>query len=93
VSSNWGGTPIQAWSSPKVLNQCSKTKMNRVIEEDGPHSKGPGDPSQLYNAMIVPLLPMRTLGAIWYQGEANVGDVPFYTCAFPVSLLKICSSS
>lgn len=30
-------------------------------------------PSDLYNAMIVPLLPYGIAGAIWYQGESNAG--------------------
>ena len=30
-------------------------------------------PTALYNAMIAPLTPYTIKGAIWYQGEANVG--------------------
>ena len=30
-------------------------------------------PSVLYNGMIHPLIPYRIKGAIWYQGESNVG--------------------
>jgi sialate O-acetylesterase len=33
----------------------------------------------LYNGMIHPLCPFALRGAIWYQGEANLGDGPFYT--------------
>jgi sialate O-acetylesterase len=34
---------------------------------------GQGENSRLYNGMIAPLLPYAIRGAIWYQGEANVG--------------------
>jgi len=36
--------------------------------------------------MITPLLPMRVSGAIWYQGESNVGQDAYYSCAFPAMI-------
>jgi len=36
--------------------------------------------------MIVPFLPMSIRGALWYQGEANVGDAPLYSCLFPAMI-------
>jgi sialate O-acetylesterase len=79
VSSNWGGTIIQAWSSPEALSACpdaagqSKSLATRQIN--------PNQNSVLWNAMIVPLLPMRVRGAIWYQGEANIQQ-DYYSCMF-----------
>ena len=35
-------------------------------------------PSALYNAMIAPLVPYSVQGAIWYQGETNVGRANQY---------------
>ena len=35
-------------------------------------------PTVLYNAMIAPLLPYTLKGAIWYQGETNVGRANQY---------------
>jgi len=42
----------------------------------------PNSPSVLYNGMISPLLPMAIRGAIWYQGESNVGRAPQYKSLF-----------
>ena len=40
---------------------------------------GPGwKPSELYNAMIAPLIPFGIRGAIWYQGESNAGRAHEY---------------
>jgi len=36
--------------------------------------------------MIVPLLQMRIAGVLWYQGESNVGQEKYYTCAFPTMI-------
>ena len=43
--------------------------------------KNPGHPVQptcLFNGMISPLKPFAIRGAIWYQGEANLGDRMLY---------------
>lgn len=36
------------------------------------------NPGLLYNGMIRPLLPYAIRGAIWYQGEGNMGDGLYY---------------
>lgn len=41
-------------------------------------------PSCLYNSMIFPLYPYCIKGAIWYQGESNVGRDEQYERLFPV---------
>lgn len=40
-------------------------------------------PSGLYNAMIHPVIPYNIKGAIWYQGESNVGRAQQYEKTFP----------
>lgn len=87
VSSNWGGTIIQAWSSPEALAHCKQyenTQPRPVLQQGG--SVDPNQPSVLWNAMIVPLLEMRLRGFLWYQGESNVGQDKYYTCAFPTMI-------
>jgi sialate O-acetylesterase len=44
----------------------------------------PNQPSVLYNGMIAPLVPFAIKGAIWYQGEANVGRAKQYETLFPL---------
>lgn len=40
-------------------------------------------PSGLFNAMINPVIPYNIQGAIWYQGESNVGRAAQYEKTFP----------
>jgi sialate O-acetylesterase len=47
---------------------------------------GPYLPSVLYNAMVSPLVPYSVRGAIWYQGEANVGRATQYVKLFPAMI-------
>ncbi|XP_072168824.1 sialate O-acetylesterase-like [Diadema setosum] len=87
VSSNWGGTPVEAWSSPSVLAKCNVTSDSaNVLFKKGMRKEGllgPHDDSGLWNAMIHPLINMTIKGAIWYQGEANAVNPSPYKCLFP----------
>ncbi|MFN2372866.1 MAG: sialate O-acetylesterase [Cyclonatronaceae bacterium] len=47
---------------------------------------GPATPSMLFNAMIAPLMPYTIKGAIWYQGESNVGRGMQYRTLFPAMI-------
>lgn len=44
---------------------------------------GPNSPGVLYNGMIAPLTQYTIKGAIWYQGESNVGRAEQYSRIFP----------
>lgn len=43
-------------------------------------------PTTLYNGMIAPLIPYNIKGAIWYQGESNVGRAEEYKELFPTMI-------
>jgi sialate O-acetylesterase len=43
-------------------------------------------PTSLYNAMIAPIVPYGIKGAIWYQGESNVGRHEQYKQLFPTMI-------
>lgn len=51
--------------NPETNDFGSRPKMSVIT---GSHT-----PSALFNAMIAPLVPYTLKGAIWYQGETNVG--------------------
>ncbi|KAL9825834.1 sialate O-acetylesterase isoform 1-T1 [Geothlypis trichas] len=79
----WGGTPIEAWSSRRVLKACG---LPEDTGSTSPHQhlSGPQTPSVLWNAMIHPLLNMTLRGIAWYQGEANtLLNTDQYNCTFP----------
>ncbi|CAJ1065841.1 sialate O-acetylesterase [Xyrichtys novacula] len=77
VESCWGGTPVEAWSSSRALQECGLD-----IDDDGPVAN-----SILWNAMIHPLLNMTVKGALWYQGEKNTNyHQEQYNCSFPAMI-------
>ena len=46
----------------------------------------PTMPAVLHNGMIAPLAPLALTGAIWYQGEANVGRAAQYRTLLPAMI-------
>ncbi|KAK1900536.1 Sialate O-acetylesterase [Dissostichus eleginoides] len=78
VESCYGGTTVEAWSSPRALQHCG------LLQQPG---DGPKVNSVLWNAMIHPLLNMTIKGAIWYQGEDNtIYHQKKYNCSFPAMI-------
>jgi len=51
-----------------------------------PKTIGSSTPSALFNGMISPVIKYPVRGAIWYQGEANVGRAEQYSRIFPLMI-------
>lgn len=84
VSTNWGGTPAEAWTSRETLEGNEDLKY--YVERDYTGVQDQRKPSFLYNAMIHPLVKMAITGVIWYQGEANRNDALHYRKLFPAMI-------
>ncbi len=76
-------TQFASWQeqSAKANAQGAPTPTPPQIPHD-PRSN-PWRPSGLYNAMIMPLVPYRIKGVIWYQGESNGNRGLQYRKLFP----------
>lgn len=86
ISSNWGGTVVETWTSLEGL-QGEETFGPRaaVVKDLHPDSIGHPNshPTLLYNGMIHPLINFAIKGAIWYQGESNASRAYQYRDLFP----------
>lgn len=86
ISSNWGGTIAEAWTSRATL-ESDPEWFGPILERGQEFKAGnPNQPSVLYNSMIKPLVPFAIRGAIWYQGESNVGRAEQYAKLFPAMI-------
>jgi sialate O-acetylesterase len=74
IHTSWGGTPAEAWTPRRALEAQPALKPLA------------GGGSQLYNGMIHPLVRLPIAGAIWYQGESNVGRAAQYRKLFPAMI-------
>ncbi len=77
ISSNWGGTPVEAWIPEPALS--SNSRLNEAADVLPYFPWAPTKPGIVYNAMIAPLMPLAIKGVLWYQGEANVDNAYAYT--------------
>lgn len=68
------GSMIQPWMSPAALAMCLHAK---AVGPESPFSQ-----SQMYNAMINPLLKVQPAAVLWHQGEENAGNPVEYRCFF-----------
>ena len=84
VSTNWGGTPAEAWTSRESLD--GNDELQYYTDRDYSDVPEEKKPSHLYNAMIHPLVKMAITGVIWYQGEANRHDALHYRKLFPAMI-------
>ena len=85
LSGNWKYLPVAEFRDPKFYIFGTR--------ESDYYSKPPvkirlsdHTPTALFNAMISPFASFPIKGAIWYQGEANVGDPQMYSRLFPLMI-------
>ncbi|KAK6168919.1 hypothetical protein SNE40_020075 [Patella caerulea] len=87
IATDWGGTPVEAWSSVEALSKCGLQAGQYPVEEEWFGVGATMGNSVLWNAMVHPMINMTIYGAIWYQGEANqVVNVNKYNCTFPTMI-------
>ncbi|MBN2021798.1 MAG: sialate O-acetylesterase [Pirellulales bacterium] len=91
IDSTWGGTPAESWTSREALEAKPALapllkRWDDAVAADANAAVSPHRPAGLYNGMIAPLLPYALRGAIWYQGESNVGRAHQYRTLFPTMI-------
>ena len=81
ISSSWGGTPAEVWTSADVVedNDLFREEAQKIREVPW----CPREPGVAFNAMIAPLIPFRIAGVLWYQGETNTYSPGTYEQFFP----------
>lgn len=86
INTSWGGTIAEAWTSREAL-EADLLWFQPILERSKPFkADNPNQASVLYNSMIAPLVPLAIRGAIWYQGESNVGRAEQYAKLFPAMI-------
>jgi sialate O-acetylesterase len=82
IGCNWGGTPMEAWTSREALESSETFKEATAASFAPPSTTEVAEerkaraahlPARLFNGMLAPVIPYGIRGAIWYQGESNAG--------------------
>lgn len=81
INSSWGDTTAEVWvERDSVLNSSDSDVITGATRNDNTPRVTPSTAYKIgsaYNAMIYPLRDIPVAGAIWYQGESNMG-YPYY---------------
>jgi sialate O-acetylesterase len=77
INASWGGTPAETWANANSVYSDATLKAAAEKMQEVPW--GPVAPGYLYNGMLYPVTSFSIAGAIWYQGESNVGAYNTYT--------------
>jgi len=84
LKGDWKFEPVAELTGGKFyVYDISKSDF---LAQKRPLNLGAGTPSVLFNGMVSPVLPYQIKGAIWYQGEANVGRAAQYAKIFPAMI-------
>jgi len=78
INSSWGGTRIEPWIPPVGFENLPELKYFVDFLKTPNPKNDQQQPTMLYNAMIHPFVPFAIKGAIWYQGESNMGEGMLY---------------
>ena len=78
INSSWGGTRIEPWTPTEGFDAVPALKKIADDTRKLTGKVGSRTPRAIYNAMIAPLKPVAIRGAIWYQGESNMGEGMMY---------------
>lgn len=76
INTSWGGTPAEVWTPKELVENDAELKA--AAGKLGPVNWWPNTPGATYNAMVAPITSFNIAGAIWYQGESNVGTYNSY---------------
>lgn len=75
INSSWGGTPAEIWMPEDYI--AKDAVLAEAAAKLTPVAWGPTEPGRTYNTMINPFVGLKLAGAIWYQGESNVGSTVY----------------
>ena len=85
INSSFSGTMIEPWTSISMMRTLPEyaQKLDMLESANLSSLNISSHPTLLFNSMIAPLTLFPIKGAIWYQGESNVGEAYKYRILFP----------
>ncbi len=80
INASWGGTPAEPWTPSEAV--AADAVLTTAAKQLNATPWWPIAAGYAYNGMLAPLTNYAIAGAIWYQGESNVGTASSYEKLF-----------
>jgi sialate O-acetylesterase len=77
---------LARWEEQAASARAEKKPVPRKPQPPANPRLSQHRPSNLWNAMVAPLVPYAIRGAIWYQGESNAGRAHQYRTLMPTMI-------
>jgi len=74
---------LEAWKKKAAAAKAKNEPLPKPLRKPQNPLTGQHRPANLYNGMLLPLIPYAIRGAIWYQGESNASRAYQYRDLFP----------
>ncbi|EDY80791.1 conserved domain protein [Verrucomicrobiia bacterium DG1235] len=81
IQAPWSGSSCEAWLPAADLERVANYRGQGPFISTG--NSDNQTPSVNYNGMIAPIVPFTIAGALWYQGETNMGRAEELSQLFP----------
>jgi sialate O-acetylesterase len=79
----WGGSTVEGWLPESILKTYPDVDLKQL---DDPKNDSWLRPEVMYNGMLHPIEGFSIRGALWYQGESNVGHADTYSDRLPTMI-------
>jgi sialate O-acetylesterase len=77
---------VEAWKTAVAAAKAEGKTPPAAPRKPSNSLGGQHRPANLYNGMLLPLIPYAIRGAIWYQGETNASRAYQYRSLFPLMI-------
>ena len=77
---------VSKWKKDVAAAKAAGKEPPRPLHKPTDPRVGQHRPANLYNAMLLPVMPYAMRGVIWYQGETNAGAAYQYRSLFPLMI-------
>lgn len=76
INASWSGSNAESWTPNELV--VNNPTLAEAAKKQEHNMWWPNEPGSVFNSMIMPVIPFKIAGVIWYQGESNIVSASSY---------------